>query len=281
MCGAPNCRRGLRRGILRVCRSLGRRWEPWPPACDALWGQGGLTDPTRLHPLLKMFSPRSVHEGLQAAGGQRPLGAWLREQFRNRRQDELANDTPDTQEVLDFLRAQGTLVSCRASSSCRGLRIDAVSGYLQNASQPAQGQFVFAYNFRFVNDGDRSLRILARQYDFRDASGGLSTQIKQDQLEAAGVVGFTPVLQPGEGFEFGSGVVLKTPRGMLTGKFLVMEEPAFEEGSEEHKIHESMANAELMLRLVYFKGLNTDQFYAPLSQLRFDANVACVSMARR
>lgn len=277
--------RGLRRAILRECRSLGAQWVPWPPACDQLWGRGATTNPLAVHPLLSRISPKSLKVGLCGPRGPRPLGAWLRDQFRHSPTSGSSDakgvdDALDTREVLDFLRAQGTLLPCRSTSEHNGLRVDTVSGYVKSSSNPAKGQFVFTYNMRFTNVGDQSLRVLARQYDFRDASGSLSTQIKQDQLEAAGVVGWTPLLKPGVSFEFGSGVVLTTPRGILSGKFLVMEEPLFEEGSEDAQMHQSMETAELLLRLVYLKGLGTRQFYVPLKQLRFDEAVPCLSLVR-
>jgi len=178
--------------------------------------------------------------------------------------------------VLKFLKEQGALSACTSSSSEEGLCVDTVSGFARSASQAESGQFVFAYNMRFTNTGSRNVRVLARQYDFRDASGELASRIEHQQPEAAGVVGFTPLLKPGECFEFGSGVVLRTPRGSVVGRFLSMVEPDL--SGEDARMHEEMEKAELMLRFVYFRGLETKQFHVPLGQLRFDADVRCVSL---
>merc|ERR1712232_1469735 len=124
--------------------------------------------------------------------------------------------------------------------------------------------------------GTRRLRILGRQYDFRDGSDALASQIKQRQPEAAGVVGFTPLLESGSSFEFGSGTVLRTAEGLVTGKFLVMVEP--ELGDEDKQLHDAMENAELMLRFVYFKGLETEQFHLPIGPLRFDKEIQAMSI---
>ncbi|CAE8611780.1 unnamed protein product, partial [Polarella glacialis] len=115
-------------------------------------------------------------------------------------------------------------------------------------------------------------------YDFRDASQDISSQVLPDQPEAAGIVGFTPLLQPGAGFEFGSGASLTTPTGSATGRFLVMVEP--ELSGEDAELHERMEQSDLMMRFAYFRSLGTEQFYLPLSELRFNADVPCVSLRR-
>mmetsp|Transcript_64638 Transcript_64638/g.169228 ORF Transcript_64638/g.169228 Transcript_64638/m.169228 type:complete len:135 (+) Transcript_64638:2-406(+) len=129
---------------------------------------------------------------------------------------------------------------------------------------------------RFTNTGSRRLRVLGRIYDFRDEHGAISTQIKALPTESAGVVGYTPMMEPGESFEFGSGVVLQTPRGSLAGRFLVMAEP--ELAGADAQLHQRMEDAELTLRFVYYKGLGTEQFHLPLGPLNFDVDVPCVNL---
>lgn len=179
-------------------------------------------------------------------------------------------------ETLEFLKSQNALASCTSMSLEGELQVSAVAGFVKSASELERGQYVFAYNMRFTNLGSRRLRLLSRCYDFREGSGALASQIKPEQPEAAGVVGFTPLLEPGASFEFGSGVALKSPHGLLTGRFLLMEEPELKGSDKE--VHAEMEKAELMLRLVYFKGLETTQFHAQLGELRFDADIPCFSV---
>merc|ERR1712232_908591 len=91
------------------------------------------------------------------------------------------------EEGFRFLQDQRNLAHCSASSEEAGLHLDAVSGFVHHASNVAIGQYVFAYNMRFTNLSPHRLRVLARQYEFRDASGAVSSQIKSEQPEAAGV----------------------------------------------------------------------------------------------
>jgi len=235
------------------------------------------------HPLLTRLAPDCLHEGLPTSV-QPSFYPWLRGSLRRELSGgdagaSLLSADSGSSELLLFLQRQGKLSPCTSTSEENGLRIEAVSGFVQGASDPDKGQYVFAYNMRFTNIGKRPLRVLARQYDFRETSGALASQIKQDQPEAAGVVGFTPLLECGASFEFGSGVVLRSPRGLVTGRFLVMSEPQ-DLSSDDAHMHEKMQEAELMLRFVYYKGLGTEQFHVPLGQLRFDADVACASLRR-
>jgi ApaG protein len=156
--------------------------------------------------------------------------------------------------------------------------VEAVSGFVQSKSNTEANKYVFAYNMSFTNVGKQRLRILSRQYEFRNAGGEVTKQISPDQPEAAGLVGygrFTPMLEPGQRFDFGSATMLRSPQGTLTGGFVVAVEP---QGltDEDADLYEKMVDQELMLRYAYLKGLGTKQFHVSLGQLNFDASVPCV-----
>lgn len=262
---ASSTARGLARGILRDCRYLGSSWTPRPPASDLLWGRGFPVNGPAPHPLLKLLVPQC----LEATG--QPLAARLRKELR--REAELP-----WSEISEFLVKQRALSSCTSSSEKDGLRVEAVSGFVKGSSNATAGQYVFSYNMRFTNRSDKALRVLSRQYDFRDGIGELASQVSSSQAEAAGVVGYTPLIPPGSGFEFGSGVALSTPRGSVTGQFLVMVEP--ELSGEDAKLHERMCESDLMMRYAYFRSIDTEQFHLPLGRLRFDSEVPVVTLQR-
>eukprot|EP00927_Polykrikos_kofoidii_P054541 TRINITY_DN48950_c0_g1_i1.p1 TRINITY_DN48950_c0_g1~~TRINITY_DN48950_c0_g1_i1.p1 ORF type:complete len:278 (+),score=39.22 TRINITY_DN48950_c0_g1_i1:145-978(+) len=270
--GRPHFCLGVRFGreLLRESRSLGPRWTPVAPASDVLWGQGLNADPRALHPLLARIAPASIHEGLyRSLVSQKCFTSWLREKLRRDRSVAKSDD------ITKFLKHQRILKDFAFTSEEGGLRLDAVSGFVPRLSNEPVGQFVFTYNMRFTNVGKVPLRVLGRQYDFCDNSGALSSQIKLEETDSAGVVGYTPLIKPGDAFEFGSGVPLRSSTGTLVGSFLVMEEP--EVPSEDISMHKQMEKEELMLRFVYFKGMDTNQFRLPVN-LRFDQKVHCVVM---
>lgn len=266
--------RSLRRSLLRDCRRLGPDWLPRPPPSGVLWGRGFQVDPQATHPLLLRSSPQYLHKAL-ALRSRQPLNSWIRSEFRKATRSKGSSELADREsltEVSDFLRRQHGIASCSSSSEVAGLRLDAVTGLVQK--NDASRQRVFAYNMRFTNVGQQRIRVLSRQYDFQEEGGDMSSQISPDQPEAAGIVGYTPLIEPGEAFEFGSGCALKSARGTMAGRFLVMVEPEF--GGADAKFHSQMEEAELMMRLVYYKGIGTEQFALPIEQLQFDEIVKCV-----
>ena len=57
------------------------------------------------------------------------------------------------------------------------------------------------------------MQLKTRHWKITDAHG------KLQEVRGAGVVGETPTLEPGESFEYTSGVPLPTPSGFMTGTY--------------------------------------------------------------
>lgn len=64
-----------------------------------------------------------------------------------------------------------------------------------------------------TTDPHDSIQILGRQYTFESEKG----QRVALPRNSPGIVGATPVLAPGEAFEYASGVDIDAPRGSVTG----------------------------------------------------------------
>ena len=80
-------------------------------------------------------------------------------------------------------------------------------------SDPAQGNYFFAYRVRVSNEGNQTAQLVSRKWIITDANGELKT------VEGDGVVGEQPVLAPGESFEYTSFCPLKTPFGSMHGHY--------------------------------------------------------------
>lgn len=282
--------RSLCRALVRECQRLGRNWTPKPPASDELWGRGIQGKVGALHPVFLNSAPSCIHQQITDVGTKSTFIDWVREELRRElkgvnvatgltQASFLDNVSTNGVEVLEFLRWQSKLVGCTSSSEQQGLRVDGVSGVVENNSNAVEGQHLFAYNMRFTNTSQHRLRILSRQYDFYEESGQVVKQIEATQPEAAGVVGVTPCLGPGEVFDFGSGTMLHSPRGFLTGSFLVMHEPVFFVPGTDVELHKQMEEAELVLRVEYMRSLDTKVFRLPLGMLHFNADTPCISCA--
>jgi ApaG protein len=94
-----------------------------------------------------------------------------------------------------------------------GITVKVEVFYLADQSKPEAGHFVWAYRINIANGSDITVQLLRRTWHITNAHG--HTQI----VHGEGVVGETPVLEPGESFEYTSGTPLSTSSGFMTGKF--------------------------------------------------------------
>lgn len=126
------------------------------------------------------------------------------------------------------------------SVSTNEIKVTATPSY-QGKGVTADDVFsVWSYNIVIENNGSSTIQVLRRLWQIIDDSG-LVKEITGD-----GVVGKTPVLNPGESFEYTSFTNLKAPSGVMIGKYYVLELdtgkeleidiPAFSLDSPEEKI---------------------------------------------
>ena len=76
--------------------------------------------------------------------------------------------------------------------------------------------WAFQYRIRITNKGSSAVQVLGRQWTIRNADGSMHAEVARG---SPGVVGQTPVLQPGEAFEYSSGSTVATPGGSVEGSF--------------------------------------------------------------
>ncbi len=82
--------------------------------------------------------------------------------------------------------------------------------------QPTQqnhSNFVWAYHIVIENKGSEIVQLLSRYWNITDATGEVQ------EVEGPGVVGYQPLIRPGEFFEYTSGVNLRTDSGFMMGKY--------------------------------------------------------------
>jgi len=93
------------------------------------------------------------------------------------------------------------------------IRIQVVTSYIDEQSEPDAGRYVFAYTITISNDGDVPAQLISRHWIITDANG------KVQEVSGDGVVGEQPRLEPGEEFRYSSGAVLETPVGAMQGLY--------------------------------------------------------------
>lgn len=85
--------------------------------------------------------------------------------------------------------------------------------FLEDESDPQKNTFMWAYHIRINNDGDEAVQLIARYWKITDGLG------RVQEVRGEGVVGDQPLLQPGDSYEYTSGVPLQTPSGFMGGAY--------------------------------------------------------------
>lgn len=104
------------------------------------------------------------------------------------------------------------------TATTRAIRVTVRPQYLPDQSDPAKAQYVWAYQVRIENRGDETVQLRSRHWKITDGLGRLQ------EVKGPGVVGKTPMLRPGDVFEYTSGTPLSTPSGIMSGSYQMESE---------------------------------------------------------
>ena len=85
--------------------------------------------------------------------------------------------------------------------------------FLDDQSSPNDNHYVWAYKVNIDNKGNDILHLHQRTWIIIDGNGRVL------QVQGDGVVGETPIIKPGETFEYTSGTPLKTTSGIMQGYY--------------------------------------------------------------
>jgi ApaG protein len=100
-----------------------------------------------------------------------------------------------------------------SDTTTRGVRILVRPRFVPEQSDPENGQWLFAYHITIRNQGEQTVQLISRHWVITDGEG------KVEEVRGPGVVGYQPVLKPGQEFEYTSGCPLMTPVGTMHGEF--------------------------------------------------------------
>lgn len=98
--------------------------------------------------------------------------------------------------------------------------------YWAQQSMPRENHYFFVYFITIENKSDYTVQLTHRHWDIFDSNYDFRT------VDGEGVVGETPVIEPGEKFEYNSGCNLTTEVGYMEG-FYTMQRVI---DSEEFKV---------------------------------------------
>ena len=100
-----------------------------------------------------------------------------------------------------------------SKQSEQAIHITVESRHLSQESDPSAQRYVFAYTITIENNSNEASQLLNRHWIITDGQGDI------EEVQGPGVVGQQPRIQPGEGFRYSSGAILKTPVGVMHGKY--------------------------------------------------------------
>eukprot|EP01032_Pedospumella_encystans_P007207 gene7207-8646_t len=101
------------------------------------------------------------------------------------------------------------------SATTRGVRIQVTPVFLDDQSDPAENDFMWAYTVEIANMSEQTVQLTARTWKIIDRHG--VTQV----VQGPGVVGEQPILREGDSFTYTSGCPLSTPSGLMMGSYLM------------------------------------------------------------
>lgn len=98
-------------------------------------------------------------------------------------------------------------------TSTHNIEVSVEARYLAAQSLPREGHYFFVYFITIENKSDATVQLLRRHWDIFDSTG------EKRQVDGEGVVGETPVLAPGERFQYNSGCNLSGDIGYMEGYY--------------------------------------------------------------
>ena len=103
---------------------------------------------------------------------------------------------------------------CGSSEATTGTVTVTVSAkYLEGRSDPLRRRFLFSYIVVITNRGDTPVQLLTRKWHIRNGYGRLQV------VEGVGVIGETPVIEPGASHSYESYCPLDTEFGSMSGSY--------------------------------------------------------------
>ena len=105
------------------------------------------------------------------------------------------------------------------SENTNGIVVSVEVQYQVIYSKPNEGHYVFAYFVTIKNESPRTVQLLRRHWIIAEEDG------IEREVEGPGVIGETPVLEPGDIHQYESGCPLRTHHGRMWGTYLMQSLP--------------------------------------------------------
>ena len=102
------------------------------------------------------------------------------------------------------------------------IKIQTLPEYLPNRSDPTRSYYFFSYQIKITNKSKKKVQLLSRYWHITDGQG------HSEDIHGPGVVGKTPLIIPGDTFQYTSFCPLSTPVGFMEGSYRMISESGLE-----------------------------------------------------
>ena len=99
-----------------------------------------------------------------------------------------------------------------------GITVRVAVNFMPDQSRVEAGKWFWVYHIRIENDSDEVVQLLTRHWRITDGRGMVNL------VDGEGVVGETPLLMPGQSFDYVSGCPLTTAHGTMEGFYTFRRE---------------------------------------------------------
>ena len=89
--------------------------------------------------------------------------------------------------------------------------------FIDSKSINPSNLFIWAYHVRIENRGAKPVKLLSRYWKIIDEQGEIQ------EINGEGVIGETPIISPGQHYQYSSGVHLKNPSGVMMGRYSMIK----------------------------------------------------------
>ena len=100
------------------------------------------------------------------------------------------------------------------------LKVEVKPKFIAEQSSAEQEIYAFSYTVTIKNTGSIAMQVISRTWHINDANGF------HEKVRGLGVVGYQPLIQPGESVEYTSGTRLRTPTGTMHGSYFCVSQDA-------------------------------------------------------
>eukprot|EP01059_Diplonema_ambulator_P025386 TRINITY_DN42425_c0_g1_i1.p1 TRINITY_DN42425_c0_g1~~TRINITY_DN42425_c0_g1_i1.p1 ORF type:complete len:308 (+),score=76.74 TRINITY_DN42425_c0_g1_i1:39-926(+) len=175
---------------------------------------------------------------------------------------ELAEIEKEAFDMMQWVAEQRVLKEVSRETTENGIKVTAMIGREEAAETD---RYLFHYRIDVENQTAKDVRLIARNLNFYDSTHDLNASV----VNGLGVVGYTPLIHPGDSFSWHSGCNLPTPTGTMSGslEFTVEDESSW----ERHISMQVMSRAMEHRRLELFRDCALETFSTPLPSIDLKA----------